>query len=257
VGRDAGGVPAQESLRGTKDYAAAVAGRPVFFRDPDRILIDFGCRMVKESGRRSPAGSRTRTTLVPVVRHLDFHDQTMPGTTRTFRIPCRCSAAVAVTLGQAGTETTCPSCGAVVSVPRLRDLAAFEVKDIRPAVSGWQAGHAWILIGGVIAGIAAVAAGLLSRFDGGASQRLPDEPVIRAAVESADPVMIHKAWLAVKRSGVDRGAVAEELLVRQAADSVGRVAMLLWTVSAMGVMAAIAGGVAMLVTSSHKGSFRI
>lgn len=181
----------------------------------------------------------------------------MHGTTRTFRIPCRCSAAVPVTLGQAGTETTCASCGAVVSVPRLRDLAAFEVKDIRPGGSGWQAGHAWTLIGGVIAVIAAVAAGLLSRFDGGASRRLPDETVIRAAVESADPVMIHKAWLAVKKSGVDRGAVAEEMLVRQAADSVGRVAMLLWAVAAMGAMAAVAGSIATLVKSSHKGgSFR-
>jgi hypothetical protein len=180
----------------------------------------------------------------------------MPGAARTFRIPCRCSAAIPVGLGQAGTETTCPSCGAVVSVPRLRDLAAFEVQDVRPARSGWHAGHAWILIGGVIAVIAALAAGLLSRFDGWASQRLPDEHVIRAAVASADPAMIHKAWLAVKRSGVDRGAVAEEMLVRQAADSVGRVAMLLWAVSAMGVVAAIAGSIVTLLKPSQKGSRR-
>jgi hypothetical protein len=105
----------------------------------------------------------------------------------------------------------------------------------------------------VIAVIAALAASLLSRFDGGASQRLPDEHVIRAAVESADAVMIHKAWQAVKRSGVDRGAVAEEMLVRQAADSVGRVAMLLWSVSALGVMAAIAGSIVTLFKPPYKG----
>jgi hypothetical protein len=113
-----------------------------------------------------------------------------------------------------------------------------------------------MLVGGVIAVIAALGAGLLSRFDGGASRRLPDEQVIRAAVESADPVMIHKAWLAAKQSGVDRGAVAEEMLVRQAADSVGRVAMLFWAVSALGVMAAIAGGTVSLLKPVQQGSSR-
>lgn len=188
-----------------------------------------------------------------MVRHLDFCDPIMPGATRTFRIQCPCSAAVAVGLGQAGTEIPCPSCGASVAVPRLRELAAFEVQSARPARSGWHAGHAWMLIGGVIAALAALSAGVLSRFDGGASRRLPDEQLIRAAVESADPVMIHKAWLAVKQSGVDRGAVAEEILVQQAADSVGRVAILLWVVSAIGGVAAIAGGVVSLVRLSRQG----
>jgi hypothetical protein len=110
-----------------------------------------------------------------------------------------------------------------------------------------------MLIGAFIAATAALGAGLLSRNDGGASQRLPDEQLIRAAVESADPVMIHKAWLAAKRSGVDRGAVAEEILVQQAADSVGRVAILLWAVSAIGGMAAIAGGILSLVKPSRQG----
>ncbi len=246
----------KRSLRGTKHYAAAESSGPVFFREPGQILIVFCRRMVKESGRRSPAGNQRSPQRAPVVRHLDFHDLTMPGATRTFRIPCRCSAEVSVGLGQAGTEITCPSCGASVAVPRLRELAPFEVHASGPTRSGWQAGHAWMLIGGVIAALAALAAGLLSRFDGGAARRLPDEQVIRAAVESADPVMIHKAWLAAKRSGVDRGAVAEEILVQKAADSVGRVAILLWAVSAIGGMAAITGGVVSLVKPSRPGSSR-
>jgi len=177
----------------------------------------------------------------------------MPGATRKFRIPCGCSAAVPVGLGQAGTQIACPSCGVLLAVPRLRDLAAFEVHDRRSADSGWHAGHAWILIGGVVAALAAVAAGLLSRFDGGASRRLPDERVIRAAVESADPVTVHKAWCAARRSGVDRGAVAEELLVQQAASSAGRVVMLLWSVSAIGGIGVIAGGIISLVKRSRQG----
>lgn len=161
---------------------------------------------------------------------------------------------VPVTLGQAGTEATCPSCGSTVPVPRLRELAAFEVKDTVSGGTPWKAGHAWLLVGGVVAVGAAVAAGLLSRFDGGASLRLPDERLIRDAVESADPVMVHKAWLAVKRSGVDRGAVPEELLVRQAADSVGRVALFLWAVAAISSLAAIVGGIASLAKPPRQGS---
>ncbi len=246
-------MPARRSLRGTKHYAVEESSRPVFFCETDPILIVFDRRMVKEFGRRNPAGSQKGPSRVPVVRHFDFYDLTMPGATRTFRIPCRCSAAVPVGLGQAGTETTCPSCGAIVAVPRLRELAAFEVQAAHPAVARWHAGHAWMLVGGFMAATAALAAGLLSRADGGASQRLPHEQVIRAAVDAADPVVIHKAWLAVKRSGVDRGAVAEEILVRQAADSVGRVALLFWAVAAIGGMAAIAGCIVSLLKSSRQG----
>ncbi len=87
---------------------------------------------------------------------------------------------------------------------------------------------------------------MLSRFDGGASQRLPNESIIRTAIDSADVVTVYKAWLAVKQSGVDRGAIADEVLVQQTARSVGGVAMLLWIVAAVGVMVAIAAGVACL-----------
>lgn len=159
-------------------------------------------------------------------------------------------------LGQAGTAITCPSCGATLAVPRLRELAAFEVQHVRPATPRWHAGHAWMLICGVIAAMAALAALLLSRFDGGASRRLPDERLIRTAVESADAVMIHKAWLAVKRSGVDRGAVAEEILVQQAADSVGRIATLLWAIAGVGGLAAMAGGIVSLVKPARQGLSR-
>ncbi len=177
----------------------------------------------------------------------------MPGATRTFRVPCHCSATVLVGLGQAGTEAVCPSCGATITVPRLRELATFEVAEAARTETAWSAGHAWLLVGLVIAAVASLAAGILSQFDGGASQRLPDERLIRAAVESADAATVHKAWIAVKRSGVDRGAIAEESLVQRAANTASRVALLMWTVAAGGALAAIGGAIASVRSRAQPG----
>jgi len=117
----------------------------------------------------------------------------------------------------------------------------------------WRARHAWLFVGCVVAVAGAIAAGLLSRFDGGASQRLPDQAVIRAAIDSADVGTVYKAWLAVKRSGVDRGAIADEVFVQRAARSVGGVAMLLWGVAAVGALIAAAGGIASLQRQADGG----
>jgi hypothetical protein len=138
-------------------------------------------------------------------------------------------------------------------VPRLRELASLEVTEAPVGGRTWRASHAWLLVGCVVAATSAAAAGLLSRFDGGASQRLPDERIIREAVDAADAATLHKAWLDVKRSSVNRGAVAEEVFVQYAADSVGRVALLLWCVAAGGAVAAIAGGLACVWAPSTKG----
>lgn len=170
----------------------------------------------------------------------------MPGTTRIFRVPCRCSATVPVGLGQAGADVTCPACGAIVSVPRLRELSALEQVESVTNEWVWQARHAWLFVGSALAAVAAVTAGILSQFDGGASQRLPQEAVIRTAIDSADVVTVYKAWLAVKQSGVDRGAIADEIFVQQAARSVGGVAMLLWGVAVVGAVIAIIAGIACL-----------
>jgi hypothetical protein len=131
-------------------------------------------------------------------------------------------------------------------VPRLRELAALEHADGVPLKPTWRACHAVLFVGCMTAVVGAVVAGLLSRFDGGASQRLPDEAMIRTAIDAADVVPIYKAWLAVKESGVDRGAVPEEIFVQHVARSVGGVAMLIWMVAGVGAMAAIAGGLACL-----------
>ena len=117
----------------------------------------------------------------------------------------------------------------------------------------WRARHAWLFVGCVAAVAGAIAASLLSRFDGGASQRLPDQAVIRAAIDSADVGTVYKAWLAVKRSGVDRGAIADEVFVQRAARSVGGVAMLLWGVAAVGALIAAAGGIASLQRQADGG----
>lgn len=239
-------MPARRSLRGTQHYAAALSSRPVFFWQPVQNLIDFGLRMVKENGRRIPAGGRAGAHVSRWPDTWLSLTLAMPGATRTFRVPCRCSAVVTVGLGQAGSQTTCPACNATVDIPRLRELAAFEVSEQGPAARSWRASDAWMLVGVIVAIVATVAAGFFSSADGGASQRLPDERVIRAAVESADAATLHQAWLAVKRSGVNRGAVQEEVLVKQRVESYGRLALLLWCVAAVGLLAALAGGIAHL-----------
>lgn len=178
----------------------------------------------------------------------------MPRATRMFRVPCRCSAVATVGLGQAGSPMTCSACGATMEIPRLRELAAFEVSERSPEKRVWRASDAWLFMGAVVAAVAGLFAGLLSRLDGGASQRLPDERVIRAAVESADAATLHQAWLALKRSGVNRGAVQDEMLVNQRVDSYNRLSLLLWCVAAIGVLAAGAGGIATLAWPPPRGS---
>jgi hypothetical protein len=129
-------------------------------------------------------------------------------------------------------------------VPRLRDLPGFEVVESVAEQRTWQMPHAFLLVGAVVAVGAAFAAWLLASFDGGVSRHLPDDRGIREAFESADAVQIYKAWSALKRSGVDRGAMPAELFLRRVSDSVGRVVLFLWVVAAAGCLAALGGGIA-------------
>lgn len=217
---------------------------------------DFG-HFLPPDGKRNRPGNLCRWpdgwALSRLDRHFAFLAAAMPGATKIFRVPCHCSATVPVGLGQAGTSVTCPACGEIINVPRLRELAAFEQVDALAPKRVWRAGHAWLFVGGVMAVVGAAAAGLLSRFDGGASQRLPDEAVIRTAIDSADVVTVYKAWLAVKRSGVDRGAIADEVSVQRLVRSIGGVAMLLWVAAAVGAVIAVAGGIASVSRRADSG----
>jgi hypothetical protein len=168
----------------------------------------------------------------------------MPATTRLFRVPCRCSAAVTILPGQAGSRVICPACGAGIEVPRLRDLAPFAVVAERSSGWRWSAAHGWLLVGVVVAAAAAIAAGLIGSFDGGAARRLPSERVIREVIESSDAATIHAAWRSLRQSSVDRGAMPAELLVQRAAGSASRIAKLLWAVATLAGLVALGGAVA-------------
>lgn len=164
---------------------------------------------------------------------------------KRYRLPCACSATVPVVPGQAGGRATCPACGAVIDVPRLRDLAGYAVGEPAEAAAPWSRSRAWLLVMAAVAAAAAVAAFVVPRFM--APPRLvPDESAIRAAIDAVDAATIYKAWQAMRGSGIDRGALPEELRLQQAAGSTSRVVMLLWGIAAVTALAAaVAGGLSL------------
>jgi len=170
----------------------------------------------------------------------------MPAPARLFRVPCRCSATVTIGPGQAGSQVPCPGCGSPIDVPRLRELATFAVPAGPASGPGWRPGEAWLLMGSLLALVAGLAAAIVGSFDGGASQWLPGDEVIREVIESADVATIYAAWQAMRTAGVDRGAIPAEARVQRSAGSTARVAGLLWALAAAGGVAAAGGGIACL-----------
>lgn len=172
-----------------------------------------------------------------------------------YRIPCRCSTEVLVGPGQAGGQVVCPACGAGVDVPRLRDLEPFAVIDPRAApVSGrWRVCHAWLLAGTAAAVLAAAAATIIGARARARPALLPDASMIRAAIDATDAATIHKAWQAMKFSGVDRGTLPEEARLQRMAGMATRVGGLLWLVSAIGAAVAVAAGITCLTGLRPRG----
>jgi len=108
------------------------------------------------------------------------------------------------------------------------------------ATGSWTAAHACLL------------AGLFAMLLGGGAavvvqatrSAVVDADMIRMAVQGGSIVDIHQAWQAFARQGVERPIMPDEAqLLRQAgiATAVGR---LLWGVAALGLVLAIAGGIA-------------
>jgi len=160
----------------------------------------------------------------------------------TYLLPCRCSAEIPVSKGQAGGQVTCPTCGAVVAVPKLRDFAGLR-EQVATVTSGtvWTAAHAWLLTGLVAAALGWSAAGLAR--SGIANTFSPD--AIRAAVAAANDVDVYKAWKQeLSQAGVWRPpSAAEEKLLRAWQFSSG-VARILQFVGTLGALAAAAAAVA-------------
>ncbi len=169
-----------------------------------------------------------------------------------YRLPCRCSATVPVVPGRAGGRVTCPACGAVLDVPRLRDLVAFAAREPAVATRPWNRSQGWLLVAVCVAAFAVLAALVVPRVM--APPRLvPDASAIRAAVDAVDAATIHKAWQAMRASGIDRGALPEELRFQQAAGSASRIAMLLWAIAAVAAAGAVAAGISAVGHRSAAG----
>lgn len=169
----------------------------------------------------------------------------MTATSSRYRVVCRCGHEATVGPGQAGGSVTCERCGDAIAVPRLRDLQASVVIESAPA-RRWHAAQGWALGGLSVAFLAGLAAWLLPP-QLAPPPALPDEAVIRAAIESTDAATAYKAWQAMRSSGVDRGTLPGEMRIRRAAGAAGRIATVLWTVAAAGAIAAAAAGVGWLL----------
>jgi hypothetical protein len=117
----------------------------------------------------------------------------------------------------------------------------------------WRPAQGWLLVGSVVASLAALAAVLVPRWLERGPQQLPDEAMIRAAIESVDAATVYQAWQAIRGSGVDRGTLPEESRLQQAAVAAGRIAAVCWTIAAAGGLAAVVGAVGCLIGSRPSG----
>jgi hypothetical protein len=170
---------------------------------------------------------------------------------KRYRVPCRCSAEVVVGPGQAGGRVACPSCGGAIDVPRLRDLEVFAVAVSPTASRGWRACHGWLLLAAAVAATAGAAAAVSGAGGMAAAFRLPDAEAIRAAVDSADPATIYKAWQAMRFSGVDRGALPEELRLQRLAGVAVGISRMLWAIATLAGL--VAAAAAILCLAGERG----
>jgi hypothetical protein len=178
----------------------------------------------------------------------------MTASANRYRITCGCGAETAVGAGQAGGQVACDRCNAAIAVPRLRDLEARVVPGETGSGRRWRPAQGWLLVGSVVASLATLAAFLIPRLLGGGPQQLPDEVMIRAAIESVDAATVYQAWQAVRASGVDRGTLPEESQLQRAAGAAARIAAVFWTIAAVGGLAAVAGAAGCLIGPRPRGA---
>ena len=212
-----------------------------FFRsrspsDGKRIRPVNICRLLvgrHASGRlENPAGNAGKVA---------FSGTFMPSTAKTYRIPCGCSAAVVVGPGQAGGKVDCPACGAVIDVPRLRDLEPWVVAAESVPTSAPRRGRVLLIVGCGIALLAGATALAVTRYAQSVADRLPDEPTIRGGVAQADPETIYQVWKMMRYAGVDRGPLPDEIHVLRTATTTDSFATVLWTAAVFGGLVAASG----------------
>ena len=203
--------------------------------------------MVKGIGRRisAVAGDENRQDGGGCLSPCSlFSNQLMATAERTFLLPCTCSARVSVTAGQAGGRTACAACGREIDVPRLRDLSIYAVDQPPTEVATRSGlGRGLVVAGCAVAIGAAVLGSSLVPIGGLFFPQPATVTEIRAAVAAAAPTDVHSAWQSIARSGVARPATREELRLQQFAANVAGVANLLWGISSIGLVVAVAGAV--------------
>jgi hypothetical protein len=179
----------------------------------------------------------------------------MPSAERTYVVPCSCSAAVAVTAGQAGARISCPRCGAAVDVPRLRDLAAFAAptQTVAARPQGWDGSRGLVFAGVTIALLSGLVAAFAVPLGGRLVGGPPASDAIRRTVNSAPISVVHAAWTELAQSGLNRiPSPAEVRLARFTAVARG-VSRVLWGVSAAATALAAVGLFTARSAPRHRG----
>ena len=147
-----------------------------------------------------------------------------------------------MTAGQAGGQASCPECGRAIDVPRLRDLAAYAVEAAAASGSPRSGlGRGLIVAGSALGVAAAVLALVLVPLGGLFFPQPPTMAEIRAAVAAAPLPQVYEGWQVMTRSGVGRAPSPEEHRLQQFAGKAATVGRLLWGVSGIGLVMALAG----------------
>ena len=145
-----------------------------------------------------------------------------------------------MTAGQAGDRISCPACGAELVIPRLGELSTLEAAaEEQRSGRRWTVGHACGLAGLLIA--AAAASGAVGLRAWAVGEPVTDEETTRAAVAASDIGTVHRGWISMARSGIERPPLPEEARSHQLYRSADALARLLWAIAAGGAVLAVAG----------------
>lgn len=176
---------------------------------------------------------------------------------QAFLLPCRCGADISVSSSQAGGRATCPVCGGVEPVPRLRDLEKLRVVKTPPpsrrdsgAGRPWTGMHSLVLAGTLLA----ATAGLGSFSFTPPEAELFDEDTIRSSVMKAPIDEVYTAWATrLIYSSVERMPTELEAKSRARSDYYHNLRNSLRAAAGMGALVALTGVVGVLARGKANG----
>jgi len=175
--------------------------------------------------------------------------------TKTYLLPCDCSARIPVGPGQAGGTVTCPQCGSVRKVPRLGDLARLEMAASapRPPARRWTMLHAVTAAGVVTALVSAAAAWGIDAFNGASTRSFLNPELIRESMRAADAADAYRGWQAFSRGGIRRPPQAVEVKLERMERATGRIADVFRGLALLGLAIAVGGGAGLFATGRDAG----